>query len=118
MGGKFELLGDLSYSLDKSRYSTQVLYNTLIPCSSTLALTCGDTPDIKTNVITLKLTGNYQVNKAGKVALGYLFQQMRSSDFFYNGEAFGFTSGRMMPTGMQSPNYTVHAVAASYSYLF
>ncbi len=120
MGGKFELLGDLSYSLDKSRYSTQV--PALLTCASTFitnsTLVCGDTPDIKTNVITLKLTGNYQVNKAGKVTLGYLFQQMRSSDFFYNGEAFGFTSGRMMPTGMQSPNYSVHALAASYSYLF
>jgi MtrB/PioB family decaheme-associated outer membrane protein len=116
MDGKFELIGDLSYSLDKSRYSTQVPY--LLTCGNTLTLTCGDTPDIKTNVITLKLTGNYQVNKAGKVTLGYLFQQMRSSDFFYNGEAFGFTSGRMMPTGMQAPNYAVHAVAASYSFLF
>lgn len=120
MGGKFELLGDLSYSLDKSRYSTQV--PALLTCASTLlansTLVCGDTPDIKTNVITLKLTGNYQVSKVGKVTLGYLYQQMRSSDFFYNGEAFGFTSGRMMPTGMQAPNYAIHALAASYSLAF
>ncbi|ADL56009.1 MtrB/PioB family decaheme-associated outer membrane protein [Gallionella capsiferriformans] len=120
MGGKFELLGDLSYSLDKSRYSTQV--PALLTCASTSlansTLVCGDTPDIKTNVITLKLTGNYQVNKTGKVTLGYLFQQMKSSDFFYNGEAFGFTSGRMMPTGMMSPNYAIHAVAASYTLTF
>ena len=118
LGGKVEVIGDLSYSLDKSRYSTQLLYTTATACSATTVLTCGDTPDIKTNVVTLKLTGNYQVEKNAKVTVLYIYQKLVSEDFFYNGEAFGYTSGRMMPTGQQAPNYVNNVVAVTYSYLF
>ncbi|MDD4977590.1 MAG: MtrB/PioB family decaheme-associated outer membrane protein [Gallionella sp.] len=116
MGGKLELLGDLSYSLDKTRYSTQVPLQ--LTCAAANVLTCGSTPDIKTKVITFKLTGNYQVNKTGKVVVGYVYQQMKSSDYFYNGEAFGFTSNRTMPTGQLAPNYSVNAVTVAYNYEF
>ncbi len=116
MGGKLELRGDLSYSLDKSRYSTQVPY--LATCSLATTLTCGDTPDIKSRLIALKLTGTYQVDKSSKVVLAYLYQKLNSDDYYYNGLQYGFTPNRVMPTNQQAPNYSVNMIAASYIYSF
>lgn len=116
MGGKLELRGDLSYSLDKSRYSTQVPF--LATCGLASTLTCGDTPDIKSRLIALKLTGTYQVDKSSKVVLAYLYQKLNSDDYYYNGLQYGFTPNRVMPTNEQAPNYSVNMIAASYIYSF
>ncbi len=116
MGGKLEILGDLSYAIDTSSYSTQVPY--LATCGSPATLTCGSLPAIKNELISLKLTGNYKVHKNGKVALAYIYQKLNSNDYFYNGQQFGFTPNRVMPTGLQQQDYTVNVVALSYSLAF
>ena len=116
MGGKLELLGDLSYSFDTSRYSTQVPY--LATCGTAAVLTCGDVPDIKARLFALKLTGTYQVNKSSKVVLAYLYQKLKSDDYYYNGLQYGFTPNRVMPTNELAPNYSVNMIAASYIYSF
>lgn len=116
MGGKLEIIGDLSYSLDKTHYSTKVPYDA--NCGTSAKLTCGDTPDIRTKIITLKLSGNYQINKNGKVALGYIYQKLDSDDYYYNGYQYGFTANRVMPTNEQAPNYSVGVITASYIYSF
>lgn len=116
MGGKLEIIGDLSYSLDTSKYSTQVPYDPT--CATTAKLTCGELPDIKSELLTLKLTGSYQVAKNAKLALGYIYQKLNSSDYFYNGEQYGYTPNRVMPTNLQAPNYSVNVVSASYIYNF
>jgi hypothetical protein len=116
LGGKLEVLGDVSYSLDNSKYSTQVPY--LTTCGAVTVLTCGDTPDIQTKVLTVKLVTSYQVVKSGKITLGLVHQQMTSSDYFYNGEQYGYTPNRVMPTNLQAPNYVINVGSVSYSYLF
>jgi MtrB/PioB family decaheme-associated outer membrane protein len=116
MGGKLELIGDVSYSLDKSYYSTKVPFQA--NCGTPAVLTCGSTPDIKNRFITLKLTGNYQVNKNGKVAVGYLYSKLDSSDYYYNGLEYGYTPNRVMPTNEQAPDYSVNVLTASYIYSF
>ncbi|MDZ4263063.1 MAG: MtrB/PioB family decaheme-associated outer membrane protein, partial [Pseudomonadota bacterium] len=116
MKGKLEILGDLSYSLDRSEYSTKVPY--LATCGAANVLSCGSAPDIRSEVITLKLTGNYQVNKHGKIAIGYIFEHRNTNDYFFNGLQFGSTPNRVIPTGEQAPNYSVNVVTASYVYTF
>lgn len=118
--GKLEVLGDLSYSLDKSGYSTQVPYNSTACALTTgaAALTCGSTPDIRTKLITLKLVGNYLVDKHSKVALGYIYQNLNSDDFFYGTYQYGYTGNRVMPTNQQSGSYSVNVVTATYIYTF
>lgn len=116
IGGKLEILGDLSYSLDTSSYLTQTPY--LATCGSAATLSCGSLPDIKNELISLKLTGNYKVHKNGKVALAYIYQKLNSNDYFYNGQQFGYTPNRVMPTGLQEQDYTVNVVALSYSLTF
>jgi MtrB/PioB family decaheme-associated outer membrane protein len=116
LNGKLEIVGDLSYALDKSTYSTQVPY--LATCGSSGTLTCGTLSPIKNELISLKLTGNYKVLKNGKISLTYLYQQLNSTDYFYNGQQFGYTPYRVMPTGLQPQNYAVNVVALSYNYAF
>ncbi|NOS96257.1 MAG: MtrB/PioB family decaheme-associated outer membrane protein [Methylotenera sp.] len=119
LGGKLELIGDLSYSLDNSKYSTQAPYTSgATLCSLSTQLTCGSTPDIHSELISLRLSGNYQLNKHGKVVLGYLFQHLNSNDYYYNGLQYGYTPNRVMPTFEKSPNYSVNVVNLSYIHSF
>jgi len=116
MGGKLEIIGDFSYALDETSYSTQVPY--LSTCGNANTLSCGTLSAIKNELLSFKLSGNYKVHKNGKVALAYIYQKLNSNDYFYNGQQFGFTPNRVMPTGLQEQDYTVNVVALSYLYSF
>jgi len=116
MDGKLKLVGDVSYSYDTSHYSTQVPYDAT--CATVAVLTCGDTPDITARLFTVKLTGDYQVNKNGKLALGYTYQHLNSNDYFYNALQYGYTPDRVMPTNEQEAGYSEHVVTLSYTYSF
>ena len=116
LNGKLEIIGDASYALNATSYSTQVPY--LATCGSTNTLTCGTLPDINNNLLSLKLSGNYKVLKNGKVSLTYLYQKLNSTDYFYNGQQIGYTPNSLMPTNLQPQNYTVNVVALSYNYAF
>ena len=112
MAGKLEIKGDLSYSKSTTGYSTQVPY--LATCSAATLLTCGNTPDINNETTQLKITGIYQLDKASKVAVGYLFQKLSSTDYYYNGYQYTYTPTGLLPTNEQLPSYSVHAISVSY----
>ena len=116
MAGKLELAGDLTYSLGKSGYSTQVPY--LATCGLSTSLTCGSTPDIKNEMTQFKLTGTYSLDKVSQVLMGYLFQHLKSNDYYYNGYQYGYTSTGLLPTNEQAPSYTQNVVFAAYKYSF
>lgn len=127
MQAKLELDGDLTYTLGKTGYNTQFNYAAattgagglpIYTCASPQFLTCGALPEINNHVIQFKLTGKYKIDKSSKVALGYIYQHMKSSDYYYNGLQAGYTPSALMPTNQQSPNYTVNVIAASYIYNF
>ena len=114
--GKLELTGDISYTFDTSHYSTQVPY--LATCGDPGTLTCGDTPDITTSYVTLKLRGTYQINDKGRVALGYLYQNLDNNDYYYNIYQYGYTPDRVIPTNEIAPNYDEHLISLSYIFEF
>jgi MtrB/PioB family decaheme-associated outer membrane protein len=116
MGGKLQVLTDLAYSFDKSVYSTQVPF--LASCSTAAVLTCGSTPDVKATLFSFKLTGTYKVDKHSKVALAYLYQNLKSDDYYYNGYQYGYTPNRVVPSNEQAPKYSASLVAATYIYSF
>lgn len=116
MGGKLDLRGDLSYSFDKSRYST--IYPNLGTCSLNTVLTCGDLPDVQARLLTLKINGIYSLDKNSKVSVGYVHQRLKSEDYQYNWFQYGYTGLRGMPTNQQAPNHSVNVVAVSYIYNF
>lgn len=122
MGGKLELAGDLTYSLGKTAYGTQLNYVGAttggLTCSAPSILSCGQLPDIKNTLTQFKLTGNYQVDKSAKVVLGYLYQHLKSDDYYYNGLQYGFTPTALMATNQQTGSYSVNVVAATYIYTF
>ena len=116
LNGKLDLIGDLSYALDTTGYSTQVPY--LATCGNAATLSCGSLSPIKNEIISLKLTGNYKVHKNGKVALTYMYQKLNSNDYFYNGQGLGYTPTALMPTNLLPQSYAVNVVALSYNYSF
>src|SRR5450830_97276 len=122
MNGKLELAGALTYSINKSGYSTQVPYyiaTTAAPtCSSSASLTCGDTPDIKNKILSINIIGKYQIDKSNKVTLGYLFQKLDSNDYLYNMYQTGYVGTGNLPTNEQLPSYAVSIVTATYTYTF
>lgn len=122
MGGKLELVGDLSYSLGKTDYGTTLNWagtsSTGATCSAPTILACGDLPTVKNTLTQFKLTGTYNVDKASKIAVGYLFQQLKSDDYFYNTAQYGYTPSTVLPTNQQSGSYTVNVISASYIYSF
>jgi MtrB/PioB family decaheme-associated outer membrane protein len=118
MGGKLELVGDLSYSFDQSSYKTTLGYTPDTGCISTNMTSCGALPDIDSRVTTLKLKGTYQVDKMSKVAIAYIYQNRRTRDFYYKGTQYGYTPARGLPTNEQEPNYSISVIAVSYIYNF
>ncbi len=121
MSGKLDIKGDLTFSDSKSNYSSEVLSlfagGTYV-CSAAATLTCGSAPDISNKLTQFKLTGTYKVNKQSKIMLGYLYQKLSSTDYFFNAYQYGYTSTSVLPTNQQSGSYTVNLIAASYLYNF
>jgi MtrB/PioB family decaheme-associated outer membrane protein len=116
MGSKLTITGDLSYSLGTSGYSTQVLYAD--PLCTTYGITCGSLPDIKSEMLRLKITGIYQVDKSSKIAVNYMFRRLISNDYYYSAYQTGYTDVTVMPTNQKEPSYTVNAISVSYIYSF
>jgi len=119
MGGKLDLSGDLTYSLSKSTYSTNVGYS-LASCTapSNGGYTCGTLPDIRSELLQLKLVGDYNVDKSDKVTVGYVFQKLNSSDYYYNAYQYGYTPTSMLPTNQQAPSYSSNLLFVAYTRSF
>jgi MtrB/PioB family decaheme-associated outer membrane protein len=122
MHGKLTLAGDTSYSVGTTGYNTNLNYNAAttggLTCASPQFLTCGSTPDIKNRLLRVKVMGNYQIDKASKVALSYMFQKLDSNDYYYNFYQTGYVGTGNLPTNEQSPSYAVNVVTATYTYTF
>ena len=113
MGGKLELMENFSYSLSKSKY-----YTTLGPNIQPAVGNHGDSPNISSEITQFELSGTYQFNKASGLVLGYLYQRLKSNDYYYNAYQFGFTPTGLLPTGQKEPDYSVNEIFAAYRYTF
>ena len=123
---KLEFIGDLSYAIDTTSYTTQVPYGltngagalTGISCGATNTISCGALSPIQNEMWTLKLIGNYHIYKNGKLSLTYMFQKLNSNDYFYNGQQTGYTANSLMPTNLLMQNYAVSVVGLAYNHSF
>ena len=117
-GSKLDLDGSLTYTMGKTGYTTVFNYAAAtsggLTCDSPQFRTCGALPEIQNTVTQFKLIGKYNLDKQSKVAVGYLYQHMKSTDYYYNGVQMGYTPTALMPTNQQSPNYTVNVISVSY----
>jgi hypothetical protein len=118
MDEKLALSADLTYSLNKSSFDTELNYSGLntanLSCSAPQVMTCGSLPDIKSDLLQLKLVATYKIDKDRKLRAGYLFQRLNSTDYMYNNYQYGSTPATLMPTNQQAPNYSVNVVSLSY----
>jgi MtrB/PioB family decaheme-associated outer membrane protein len=117
MGGRIDVFGDLSYSLSKSIYSTNLQNFTSVLCS-TYAITCGELPAIKNEMLRLRLNATYLVNNTSKVAIGYTYWRLKSDDYYYSAYRLGSTDVTVMPTNQLAPNHSVSMIGISYIYSF
>lgn len=121
LGGKLDIVSDLTYSLSTSSYATAINYGqstNTCTASSTSGYICGALPDIRSEMIKFKLAGNYKVDKANRVVVGYLYQHLNSNDYYYNAYQTGYTPTSLMPTNQQAPSYSQSVLYASYVYEF
>jgi MtrB/PioB family decaheme-associated outer membrane protein len=119
---RLELAEDLTYSLAKSDYNTTVNYATT-GCSAVVAnntsnQACGSPPSIKSTMWQFNMTGNYRMDKASAIIVGYRYQHLKSDDYYYNAYQYpnGFTSG--LPTNQTAPNYSENLGYVAYQYSF
>ena len=122
LANRLELSEDLTYSLAKTDYTTIVNYGST-GCVGTISTAtsnqaCGSPPTIKSSMWRLNVSGNYHVDKASSVMVGYLYQHLTSGDYYYNAYQYpsGFTSG--LPTNQQAPNYGVSLAYVTYQFTF
>jgi MtrB/PioB family decaheme-associated outer membrane protein len=118
MGGKLTVVSDLTYSMDTTRYSTTQAYSTTCANPAAAGPTCGNLPSIANEMWEFKISGTYQVDKASKVRVGYVYQDLKSNDYYYNAYQTGYTPTSLLPTDQQSPSYTSHSLLAAYIYTF
>ena len=120
LNGKLALAADLSYSLDNTGYSTFIVPGQTTTCNNggTSGYNCGNVPDIHTEIATLKLTGNYKVDRQNSFLFGYLYQKLNSNDYLYNFYQYGYTSTSTMPANFQNPSYSVNVIFVAYRYAF
>jgi len=74
-------------------------------------------PTITTDTIELVIDGLYAIDKKSAVHVRYLYGQMKTNDWAYQGYQFG-TGTNYLPTNEQSPNYHAQAIGVSYIYKF
>ena len=120
MQDKLTLLGDLSYSLGQTSYSTALNYPTsgANACGLPTVGTCGTLPTIANRMAALKFGGSYQIDKHSMVGLRYTYQHLNSNDYYYNGYQTGYTPNSILPTNQTSGSYNVNVISASYMYSF
>ena len=127
MDAKLDIASDLTYTLGRTDYNTNFNYAAattgtgglpVYTCASPQFLTCGSLPTVQSKVLQLKLTGKYKVDKKSRVMMAYVYQQMNSNDYYFNGLQAGSTPTSMMPSNLQAPNYTVNVVTVAYIHDF
>jgi MtrB/PioB family decaheme-associated outer membrane protein len=122
LGGKLSIEGDLSYSYGTSKYETALNYSTAtsggVVCSDARILSCGALPTISNEIVSLKINGSYQKDKQTQIAIGYLFQQQVSNDYYFNALQSGYNPSQVLATNQKAPNYAVSVISATYTYTF
>ena len=110
--GRLELSEDLTYGLSKSKY-----YTTLQGTAEAQG-NHGTSPNIYSKLTQFRVTGSYAMNPTSQLIAGYLYQRLKSNDYFYNAYQYGFTPATLLPTNQQAPNYSVNTVFVAYRYSF
>lgn len=72
-------------------------------------------PTVTNNSVELRLVGQYAIDKASALRLGYMYGHLKSTDYTYDGMQDG-TITSVMPTNQTAPSYNVSVFGVSYAY--
>ncbi len=122
---KFTLSGDVSYSRSLTTNQMTGGYyaaNTLAPYAANVPaayfVNAAALPAVTSSVARLGLSGRYQATKTSMVRVSYSVSRLHVDDYMYGTLQPATTSGSVMPTLEQAPNYIVHVIGVSYAYSF
>jgi hypothetical protein len=124
--GKLDLNGDFLFSLAKTTTDVsggQYGQPTGSAAISSLSnpyyyMPATSMPIVNSQMYQIKLNAKYNFSKSSAAHLTYSFQHLSSNDYIYTGMNQLGTPAGVMPTNMQAPVYSVHAVGLSYIYNF
>jgi MtrB/PioB family decaheme-associated outer membrane protein len=74
-------------------------------------------PPVVDDVTELRLTARYAFNKISSLRLTYIFADMNSNDYAYQGYQLGGLAAQL-PSGQVSPHYVVHVIVLAYAARF
>jgi MtrB/PioB family decaheme-associated outer membrane protein len=124
MGGKLDLWGDAVFTwattntgVTGGSYVNSPFAATGRPAAipAVLFIPATALPSVTNNTIDLRLVGQYSIDKASSVRVGYLYGKLKTSDYAYFGTQYG-TITSVMPTNQVVPNYSVSVIGVSYLY--
>jgi hypothetical protein len=118
MADKLTLKADLSYQIDTTRYSTAAASGFTCNTGGTSGYNCGTVPDIRNELLRLRLSGEYKIDRRGTVLFGYLHEKLNSNDYLYNFYQIGYTSTSVMPANIIDPSYSQNVLFVAYRYSF
>jgi MtrB/PioB family decaheme-associated outer membrane protein len=126
LGGRLRLGGDVSFArqttdigVNGGSYVNNPLAIAGAPAGTTAAffIAAQNLPTVTVKTTTVRLNGQYQLDKSSAVGMIYIYQRMTGVDWSYQGMQYG-TGTNYLPTNEQAPNYTVQVVGVSYTYRF
>lgn len=128
MSGKFDFSGDVAYSRARTPISmTGGSYaSNGLATLNTVFVPATSFPDITSEMIEVRLSGKYTLDKTSAIRVNYLYRNLKSNDWQW--DAYLSTPGTnlssavtmpgMVGTNLASPNYTVNVVSVYYIYSF
>jgi hypothetical protein len=124
MSGKLSLSGDAVFSwattstgITGGTYANSPFAVSGLPVVTPAAffIPAADMPDVTNNTIELRLLGQYQIDRQSAVRAFYMYGQLHSNDYAYQGTQYG-TITSVMPTNQTAPDYNVNVFGISYVY--
>ena len=126
VGGRLVLGGDVFYSrattdinVNGGSYVNNPLAITGAPAGTVAAffIPAQALPTVIMKTTTVRLTGQYQLDKQSTINAMYMYARLEGQDWAYQGMQYG-TGTAYLPTNEQFPAYKVNVVAVSYTYRF
>lgn len=127
MANRLELTGNLTYSRARTPISMSggAYYSnslTVAGATQNIFVVAQSFPDVTSNMIDLRLSGKYAIDKVSAVRLSYMYRRLSSSNWHYDAytnSALGVLAVQnYIGPNLTAPNYSVSVLGVSYIFSF
>lgn len=119
--GKLDLNGDLVFIRARTPVTASgggSLISDGAAAPNYVSVAAASYPEITSNTVQLRLTGNYKLDKSQTVRIAYMYQRLSSNDWQTDAYTNPIAMQSFIGTGQTAPNHTVNVIGASYLYNF